>query len=297
MTIDFVLVPAIEKQSSHAAVSSSFFFDPTLARRQLAAASASGFGMVVIDDVSGPLANLDIAANVARWNSSLDIALTHWVGVTSPAVAAADIAALDRQAGGRLSLRILAEGMPQGFEGESHAASWRRTDEYLMMVKRLWTNERPIDQEGVFYRLRGALVPDKGPQGVSLPIRMSGRSGTAVQVAARHCTVFELPDSSLADTTALIDRVRSAAARYGRASRISFAGRIHADDGRLADGLSFASALVCAGVTQFMVSGLESAAAMERFDAEVAAPLRASRERHPAWRPGRTATGRILKLV
>ncbi len=114
MTIDFVLVPAIEKQSSHAAVSSSFFFDPTIARRQLAAASASGFGMVVIDDVSGPLANLDIAANVARWNPSLDIALTHWVGVTSPAVAAADIAALDRQTGGRLSLRILAEGMPQG---------------------------------------------------------------------------------------------------------------------------------------------------------------------------------------
>lgn len=278
MSIDFVLVPASDERPGSAALASSFFFDPAQARRHLAAASASGFDAVIVDDAAGSLANFDLVANIARWNRSLEIAMTHWAGVTAPTVAAGDIAALDRLAGGRLSLRIIVEGGAEPVDAGSHLAAWQRTDEYLTLLKRLWSNSRPIDHEGTYYRLRHALVADKGPRGRGLPIRMSGRSGTAVDVSARHATVFELPDASFAENLALIDRVEAAALRYGRAGRIRFSAPVRAGRSRFDASAATLSRYVSAGVTEFCVSGLPDAAALGRFEAEVVRPLASARE-------------------
>jgi alkanesulfonate monooxygenase len=283
MSIDFVLVPAVDVRSPHVAVSPSYFFDPAAARRHLALAAGSGFGAVVVDDASGPLGNLDIAANVARWNRSMDVILTHWAGVTSPVITAADVAALDRQTGGRLALRVLVDatsGSPDArADVPGHVAAWQRTDEYLTLLKRLWSNDRPIDHEGPFYRLRGALVCDRGPRGFSVPIRMSGQSGKAVEVAARHASVFELPAGSFADAVGLIDRVQAAAGRCGRAGRIRFAASVHVTDEWFAWGVATLSRLLAAGVSQLMVSGLDDAAMIERFETEVVRPLTRVQER------------------
>lgn len=286
MGIDFILFPTLDARSPDMVPASSFFFDPGVTRNHLAAAAAGGFGAVVIDDASGPLANLDIAANVVRWSSSLDIVLTHWVGVTSPQIAASDFAALDRQADGRLALRIVADDADaQGF-----LKSWQRTDEFLTLLKRLWSNERPIDHEGSFYSLKGAQVPDKGPQAYAMPVRMSGCAGKAVEVAARHATVFELPLCSIGEATTVIGRVRTAAAGYGRADRITFAGRIDARDSRPASAAATVTGFLSAGITQFMICGLDDAAAIERFGAEIIRPAISGARRGTAWRPARTPT-------
>ncbi|MBX3530307.1 MAG: LLM class flavin-dependent oxidoreductase [Rhizobiaceae bacterium] len=289
MSIDFVLVPAVEPRSPLVAVSPSCFFDPATTRRHLAFASASGFGAVIVDDASGPLANLDIAASVARWNRSLDVIVTHWAGVASPTVTAADIAALDRQTGGRLALRMLVEAADIPADLPGHAAAWQRTDEYLTLLKRLWSNDRPIDHEGPYYRLHGATVADRGPRGIGLPIRLSGQSGTAVEVAARHASVFELPSGSFADAVALIDRVRAAAGRCGRSGRIRFAANVRVSDEWFAWGVATLWRLIAAGVSQFLVSGLHDAAVVERFETEVIRPLARVQQRRPRPFPSDSA--------
>lgn len=276
MPIDFVLVPATDTRPSGAAVSPSFFFDPARVRRLLAAAADSGFDAVVVDDASGPLSNVDIAASVAQWNDRLGIVLTHWADVTSPLVAASDFASLDRASGGRLSLRILAgEPADDGF-----LATWKRTDEYLTLLKRLWSNDRPIDHEGPFFSLSHALVPDKGLRGHEIPIRMSGNTGTEIDVAARHATVFEVSALDSESLVGQIDRVVTAAARYGRSGRVSFSARVQLQSGRIRD----LPALLSAGVTEFMVSGLDDEAAIARFGVDVIAPLR-RRAAEPAAPP------------
>ena len=89
---------------------------------------------------------MDVAAETARATATVGIALTHWSGVIHPVVAAQQIAALDRLSDGRLSLRFLLG--PDGQIGDgadqlgSHVEALRQTDEYLVLLKRLWS-ERP----------------------------------------------------------------------------------------------------------------------------------------------------------
>ena len=81
-------------------------------------------------------------------------------------IAARQLAALDSESGGRLSLRIMAGSYDaSGFAETSygHVGAFRRTDEYLVLLKRLWSNDRPFDHEGAAYSLRNGFVARKGP--------------------------------------------------------------------------------------------------------------------------------------
>ncbi|MGN6303620.1 MAG: LLM class flavin-dependent oxidoreductase [Mesorhizobium sp.] len=286
MSIEFTFVPGVGKNAA------AFFFDPTAAGRQLALADEAGFERVVVDDPGGMLANFDIAAYAARVSSTLQIVLTHWAGVISPVVAARQLAAFDARTGGRLSLRIPAEGETDRDDTDTlrpgHVAIVQRTDEYLMLLKRLWSNSRPFDFEGRYHSFREGFVPNKGSVG-EIPLRMSGNSGTAIQAAARHADVFELSTGPAGDIRQQIERIRNAAVQYGRSEKISFAlpvrfnGDANADTppygptgsargGAAEIAVSFLP-YIEAGVSEFMVSGLDDDNAM-RLSGDVATILR-----------------------
>jgi alkanesulfonate monooxygenase len=286
MHVEFTHVTA---PSSPLADATPFFFDPFETRRRVAALEGAGFSRIVIDDAGGVLTNMDLAAQVARLGAPLDIALTHWAGVVEPAEAARQFAALDRASCGNLSVRMVAGDM-----GTAHLAGLKRTDEYLVLLKRLWTNDRPFDHEGAAYSLRAAFLARKGPRGADIPIRMSGLSGTAFWVAGRHATVFELPFAQPGHLRHVIDRVRAAASEAGRTSRVSFAMPLPFDvtpsqgDGT---GDSLVNAIrqeaperlalallphLEAGVSEFLVRGLVTYRAIEDFGERLAPILRNS---------------------
>ncbi|MER8951847.1 LLM class flavin-dependent oxidoreductase [Mesorhizobium sp. M0833] len=221
MPIEFTHVPG----KIHAA-DASFFYDFVETATKLSLIEDAGFQRIVIDDQAGLLTNMDLAAQTLDRTSSLEVVLTHWAGVIEPIVAARQLAALDARSGGRLSLRMLsepfgdddAEARPAG-----HTVVWQRIDEYLVLLKRLWSNDRPFDHEGAFYSIKGGYVPRKGPHGADVNIRMGARSGTALRVAGRHADVFELAPGPLAEIRQSMERVRSAAAEHGRAGKLRFA--------------------------------------------------------------------------
>jgi alkanesulfonate monooxygenase len=223
MPIEFTHVPG----KTHPADSTvPFFYDFAETATKLSLIEEVGFQKIVVDDQAGLLTNMDIAARALDRTSSLEVVLTHWAGVIEPTVAARQLAGLDAKSGGRLSLRMLnellndddAEARPVG-----HTLAWQRIDEYLVLLKRLWSNDRPFDHEGAFYSVRAGYVPRKGPHSADMTIRMGGQSGTALGVAGRHADVFELTPGSLNEVRQLMERVRSAAAEHGRAGRLRFA--------------------------------------------------------------------------
>lgn len=302
MSIEFTFVPGADGVA--ASNVGSFFFDLEATRKQLARAKEAGFESVIVDDAGGLLTNFDIAPHVARIAPSLRIVLTHWAGVMAPVVAARQIAALDTKIGGRLALRILADG-DSGFENgrtpdAGHVATWQRTDEYLMLLKRLWSNDKPFDFEGAFHSIRNGFIAEKGGRDGPVPIRMSGRSGTALQVAGRHADVFELSPGTPAEIRWHIDRVRNAASLCGRSANIRFALPIAiAPDasvtpsaprgyptGAAASTAVALLAYVEAGVSEFMVSGIQDAAAIRLFGDHVAALLRNTIDRKEAEKAG-----------
>ena len=278
MSIEFTFVPGAGRNAA------AFFFDPASSRRQLALVEEMGFGHVVVDDPGGALANFDIAASAAGATSALQIVLTHWAGVIAPAVAARQLAALHAKTGGRLSLRILPDGEAGCDNADvthrGHVATFQRSDEYLMLLKRLWSNSQPFDFEGAFHSIRGGFVPVKG-SAREMPFRMGGNSGTAIQVGARHADVFELSPGLVGDVRHQIERVRNAAVRYGRSEEISFALPVRFGSGVKAgiplsgrtgaagDGAAHIAVsllpYVEAGVSEFMMSGVDDGEAMRLF--------------------------------
>ena len=225
MSIEFTHVPVCCHQRH--ADAATFYLDSPAATQTLTLLEHAGFGRIVIDAPAGLLTNMDLAAEAARRTSSVGLVLTHWAGVIAPAVAARQLAELDHLSDGRLSLRMLA-----GFDGaadeepvssRNHLEAFQQMDEYLTLLKRLWSNDRPFDHEGPFYSLRGGYVARKGPQGSGIQIRTGGVSGTALKVAGRHADVFELPPGTPGEIFDLLSRLRAAADQYGRANKIRFA--------------------------------------------------------------------------
>jgi alkanesulfonate monooxygenase len=252
------------------------------------------FRTVVIDGPGGILTNMDVAAETARATATAGIALTHWSGVMHPVVAAQQIAALDRLAYGRLSLRFLLgpdghprEGSDQVGQVEvSHVEALRQTDEYLVLLKRLWSNDQAFDHEGPHYSVAGGFVEKKGPQGADMPIRMGGVSGIALDVAGRHATVFELTPGTPDDIRDLMQRVEAAATRYGRSGKIRFALPVLLTPAGQAGHTSHSGAIgvsgpvarvaqtllgyAALGISEFMVSGLDDEDAIAAFTRDIA---------------------------
>lgn len=276
----------------------SFFFDNQDAARKLRQIEDAAFDRVIVDDPAGLLSNMDIAALAANATSGLGIVLSHWAGAIAPAVAARQLAALDRLANGRLSLRVLAGTGGDG--ARSHVAVLERTDEYLVLLKRLWLNAQPFDHEGPFYSVRGGFVASKGPQAAGPQIRMGGLSGTALKVAGRHADVFELAPGTVPEVARLIERVRLAASEFGRATKIRFALPVWLDGtdpapkseggfvrlrGSFANSAASLLAYADLGIGEFIVGGHGTTDAIERFGQEFAPLVRNSLARREVGVP------------
>jgi len=221
MPIEFTHVPGKTQPAD-----AGFFYDFVETATKLSLIEDACFQKIVVDDPAGLLTNMDIAAQALERTASLEVVLTHWAGVIEPTVAARQLAALNARSGGRLSLKMLSEPLSDD-DAETrpagHTAVWQRIDEYLVLLKRLWSNDRPFDHEGAFYSIKGGYVPRKGPDGAEVTIRMGGQSGTALRVAGRHADVFELTAGSPDEVRQSIERVRSAATEHGRAGKLRFA--------------------------------------------------------------------------
>ncbi|MBN9552854.1 MAG: LLM class flavin-dependent oxidoreductase [Alphaproteobacteria bacterium] len=293
----------------------SFFHDFVETATGLSLIEDAGFRKLIVDDPAGLLTNMDIAARALDRTASLEVVLTHWSGVLEPTVAARQLAALDRRGAGRLSLRMLSEP-PEDSDAEArpvgHGVAWQRIDEYLVLLKRLWSNDRPIDHEGAFYSVRGGYVPRKGPQGADLTIRLGGQSGTALKVAGKHADVFELAAGSPEEVKQLIERVRRAAAEHGRGGRLRFAlpVRIHADGwsgtpdpkavgiagppARIALALLPYAAL---GIGEFMIGGIDRPSEIARVGREIVTLVANSLARREAEMPRPGALAARLPLT
>jgi alkanesulfonate monooxygenase len=315
MSVEFTHVPTTNRRHlpQYLSPDNTSWGGPDPRSRRLALESA--FRTIVVDGPAGILTNMDVAAETARATATVGIALTHWSGVIHPVVAAQQIAALDRLSDGRLSLRFLLG--PDGQIGDgtdqvgSHVEALRQTDEYLVLLKRLWSNDQPFDHEGPHYSVAGGFVEKKGPQGPDIAIRMGGVSGVALDVAGRHATVFELTPGAPEEIRDLMERVEAAAARYGRAGKIRFAlpvllspsgqaGRIgpsgptigvSGPTSRIAQTLLGYAAL---GISEFMVSGLDDEDFIAAFARDIApvfqrtVPFQTARRDFPrSTRPGR----------
>ena len=141
--------------------------------------------------------------------------VAHRPGFQAPTVAARAAVTLDHFTGGRVSLNIVTGGsdseLARDGDWTEKDARYRRTDEFLDIVRAMWTSPEPFDYDGEFYRVKNAFSDVKPLQQPSIPIYFGGASGAAVPVGAKHADVYMFWGEPVADTQARIEAVRAAA--------------------------------------------------------------------------------------
>ena len=185
----------------------------------------SGFDRVLIGYYSDAPDGFVIASDVFAHTERLGVLLAHRPGFVAPTVAARKLASLDQFSRGRIAVHVISGGSDadQRRDGDflDHDARYRRTDEYLDVLRALWTSDVPLDHAGEFYRFEGASPAVRPAQQPYLPIYFGGSSDAAIAVAARHADVYALWGEPLRGLRAHIERVRAAAAANGRSLRFS----------------------------------------------------------------------------
>jgi len=177
-----------------------------------------GFDRVLVPFGSNSPESQIVAAHAAALTTRLGFLVAHRPGFTQPTLAARQLATLDQLSGGRIAVHIITGGADEEMarDGDHTVKPQRyaRTDEYLEIVRQEWAAQKPFDHDGKFYSVKGAFSSVKPD---NLPVFFGGSSEEAIEVAGKHADVYATWGETLDQTREIIGRIRSSAARHGRA--------------------------------------------------------------------------------
>jgi alkanesulfonate monooxygenase len=165
-------------------------------------------------------------AMISSLSESLKFLVAFRPGAVAPYLAAQMAGSFQKLSGGRLLLNVVTGGedheqqMFGDFLGKEER--YARADEFLEIVRRLWTGET-VDFAGKYLSVADSAlhqIPDPVPL-----IYFGGSSPAGIAVAAKHADVYLTWGEPPAAVAEKLDRVRKAAADVGR--ELKFGIRLH----------------------------------------------------------------------
>ena len=175
----------------------------------------SGFDRVLIGYFSNAPDGFLIGAHAAHVTENLQFLLAHRPGFVSPTLAARKLATLDQLSQGRLAVHMIAGGsdQDQAKDGDhvDHAGRYRRSTEYVQILKQTWLEQAPFDFEGEFYSVQKAHSDIRCYSEPRIPLYGGGGSDAAIDSLAPHIDTFMLWGEPLADTETFMARVKERA--------------------------------------------------------------------------------------
>ncbi|MBV8402315.1 MAG: LLM class flavin-dependent oxidoreductase [Acetobacteraceae bacterium] len=189
------------------------------------AAEAGGFDRLLVGYHSDAPDGFLVAASAASLTDRIGFLVAHRPGFVAPTVAARKFATLDQITGGRAAIHVISGGddVDQHRDGDwlDKDERYARTDEYVHILKRIWTEQAPVSHTGAYYRLEGASIAVRCVQQPHIPIYFGGASDAAIAVAGKHAEIYALWGETHEQVRELTSRVRAAAAQHGRSIRFS----------------------------------------------------------------------------
>ena len=166
-----------------------------------------------------------VAGYAANRTNTLGYLIAHRAGFMAPTLAARHLATLDQLTGGRIAIHVISGGSDeeQRRDGDwlDHDSRYRRTDEWMEVVRKTWTELAPFDYDGEFFQLQQAHSQVRTRQKPHVPLYFGGASEAAKEVGARRADVYALWGEPLAAIKEQIADISARAARYGRSVRFS----------------------------------------------------------------------------
>jgi alkanesulfonate monooxygenase len=200
--------------------------DPSYLARFARVHEEAGFDRVLIGYGSSSPDGFAVAASVLHGTERLRVLIAHRPGFVQPTVTARKLATLDAlTGGGRVAVHHISGGdeADQRRDGDfvDHGGRYRRTGEFMGVLRRTLTSAEPFDHTGEFYRFEGAYSSVRA----DIPLYFGGASPAAVGVGGEHADVYMLWGEPLAEVAERVARVRAEAAGHGREITFSLSTR------------------------------------------------------------------------
>jgi alkanesulfonate monooxygenase len=219
MTLEFIgMVQPRQQSEIHPA--SGPAIDPGYLRASAQAHDAGGFDRILIGWHSNGPDGFQIATHAAAHTERVGFLVAHRPGFQAPTTAARSFATLDQLSGGRAAIHVISGGddVDQRRDGDHLGKDERyaRTDEYVGILKGIWTAQAPVSHTGTYYQIEGASPDVRTVQKPRIPIYFGGASDAAIEVAGKHADVYALWGETKTQVREIVSRVRASAARHGR---------------------------------------------------------------------------------
>lgn len=169
------------------------------------------------------------SAVVAARTEELRFLVAMRPGFIAPTVAAKMSNTLDQLTHGRVLINVVTGGYPAELAADGdfteHDERYARTQEFMQVVRKAWTEEKRWDHEGKYYRVEGGNVFPRPYQRPYPPFYFGGASEAAKKVGAEETDVYLLWGEPLPMVRERIADMRERAAAIGR--KLRFGMRIH----------------------------------------------------------------------
>ncbi len=180
----------------------------------------SGFDKVLVGHTSTSSDGFSVAMHAANHTSRLGYLIAHRPGFVSPTMAARKVATVDQLTKGRIALHVISGGSDaeQQRDGDyqDHDARYRRSEEFMGLLRKVWASDEPFDHVGEFYKVARAYSDIKCYQQPHVPLYFGGASAAAIKVAASQCDVYATWGEPVAEVEQKIGDMRAAVKNAGR---------------------------------------------------------------------------------
>lgn len=166
--------------------------------------------------------NFTWAAAIAARTRHSAILSTVPIQSVHPLMAAKAMATIDHVSGGRFGLNIVTGWSKAEFDlfntaGLSQAERYPYGDEWITLIKRLWTEDDYVDFDGRYFTLHNAVCQPKPIQKPYPLLMNAGLSAEGRDFATRHCDIAFLTGNERDYLRANVDAYRKEAReRHGR---------------------------------------------------------------------------------
>ena len=181
-----------------------------------------------------------MATALAMQTRTIEIMVAAHPGIISAQMVAKMGASLDRISGGRMALNVVNGWNVEEFNTFGNGAwqlteadRYRRMDEFIQVVKGLWTQD-PFSFDGAFYRVNESRLPLKTVRLPNPPIYAASRNAEGKRTIARYCDAWFAPDmrdfrrydETLALVRSEIAAISQTAASFGRKLRFGMSAHV-----------------------------------------------------------------------
>lgn len=164
-------------------------------------------------------------AFVAGATKRLKIISAVHTGLWHPAMVAKTGATIDIASGGRFAINILSGWLKEEYRHFNrpwldHDERYRQSEEFIQVLRGLWTSTEPFYFNGDFFRINGPVFR---PHPISKPspeIFQGGNSKAARRMAGRYSDWYFMNGNSVEGIKAQIEEISAIARKYGR--RVKF---------------------------------------------------------------------------